>query len=422
MNFSQISKSTSFGILNLFVTLGTQVAVPTLLTSFLGLSAFGLWAMLTATASILLIAELGIGNTVSIEMRKTISRNCFINSNNIFRALRVLFLSWNLLWLAAMLIISSIFDSSQNREAVFEDSNTFILSLILLSTSLSSYQSLSMGILKYRNDFIQSQKLQFYFRVTELIAILITITTKNSLLTLAMVITICRLVSTLILEFISKVSLVGHYEFSNALNLLRGMKGPVTSNLVTFMGNWLRLQGLVLVFGAQFGFEAAGIFAICRTITSGGRQLSDLLHKNFGAVIIDEVANKETTALQETTRYLRRSLIFVNMANVFFVLGFSDLLFHFMTDSETAFPMVMLYSVLLLTISENIALYTLTLKYATNDHFKESFIYTLSGSLGLLFIYFFSSFNSIESLVYISIIMNLLGFLVSKKSNRALLN
>lgn len=417
MNFKQISRSSSFGILNLFITLATQIIIPTLLTSFLGLSAYGIWVVLSATASILMIAELGIGNAISIEMRKIVSRDLPTDLESIFRALRVLFMIWNFTCLVTIISISLLTNLFNINGTKPEPVNLLILSLIMFSTALSSYQSLVMGILKFRNDFILSQKLQFYFRATELTAVFFTITTGNSLLILAVVITLCRLINTLILELLSKVSFIGQYEFSSALHLVKRMKKPIISNLVTIVGHWFRLQGLVLVIGSHFGLEVAGIFAICRTVTSGGRQLSDLLHKNFGAIIIEEVAKGKSEALRVTIRYLKRSLIAVNVANLFFVFGFSDLMFNFMTDSRTVFPAAMLYSVLFLSISENISLYILNLKYALNEHFRDSLIYSFSGAFALITLIFIAPFSSIESLIFVFIAMNFVGSLVARRLN-----
>lgn len=387
-----------------FVALLFQLAQVPLFLTTVGPEAYADWLILTALPTYLTLVDLGFGSAAATRATEEFERGHRHRANTTIASVWWPVTLVTLVTVAATTLLTVLWAPISLPVSVTDHRvASLILSLQLAYFALWMQGGFVESAFRAARRAAIGTYLYHSFRLVDLFCLALTLINTQSLLAVAVSLTVSRAVGLLVFSFLGRKWLTWfrlsrrHCDWRLARTLARPSLAYVSLNL----GHSLNFQGYTLLVGSQFGSASLVLFNTARIIGNVVKQATTALNRGVMPELTVALAAGSTSRFTRLSRKLQISSLGVSVLALCLYLAFGDAAVKVWTGGEVAIANSLAVAFLAATTAESWWTARLTTLMSANQHVEPANIYLGLSFAGITAI----AFLPISSVLFIPVAM-----------------
>ena len=374
-------KSLSGVGINTFITFLFSLLFPLIVLRTMGASHFRAWVLASSVSVLVSLGELGIGNLISAEYEKLKRLKQMNLVHAFYSQIRRVFYIWIVSYSAIVIFIVSSLYLLGIWIAPSVNNEPLLAVLLCISNLIYACYSIPMSGFRAFDRFPFSQFLLGFSRTMEVIFMIASILSFDSLITTALILLFTRMATLFFLE----MQIGKHWqEIDESTQEYKidfaALKQPLLGNMFILFGNWLRQQGPQLIASRFIGLDLFVAFSLIRTFASGLRQISDTLFASMIPQLSTDYFVGNKFHFQRSINRTLRSLVLLNVTYLLFTFFFVIPLLSWWIGNSISLSSLEATLIVMATALDVLLLWPLAILLSANKHFRYSLLYCI-GSL-----------------------------------------
>lgn len=363
--------------LNTVISILSQLFLPYLIVSNLGISGFSTWLIINSFAAIVFWLEISYSEILHSDYAR-FPKSELMRIRKKYNAILNLFL---LICTCILCAIAVFFGATFiNRLGMQSNIRLFLL---LLSGNIFYMMSLACSLSsRFESKFALFQVKFAFLRLIELLSCAIALQYYKNLNSVFITILIVRCLNFIYLYKVSNLHIRQNSDFTKLGPVIRNLWKPALGNFLNTLGNWLRIQGPILVLSLFASPSNISSFGFARTWAGGSRQLSDSVLAGYLPHLI-QLRKADAESIARIKKRITSLVFFANIIFLIFSLFFSYKIIYIWSNETFSMGFLQLQIVILSLSFENLFYFKLAIARSTNTQLSNSIALVKIGILTL---------------------------------------